>query len=279
MRREHSLRKRLHSLETLSEAIGAMRSLAAHHFRTARSALPAAQAYREGIDQALRTVSLHHPPPSGDAAGILLIAADLGLCNGYNSQLTAKAIEQHRLLDARRMYSVGRRPRSALRREGITVQREYTAATSTAGLTELLLHLAEDLLDDYLNGRFGSLTVVSARFDGVGSFTPVSHRLLPIDKPDQTEGIAASSYVSIQHLAAIAVREYLYISLFQTALESLASEHGTRLVATEAAGEWLTQKIEATRQQLAATRREAATQEVLDIASTAKRRRRRSRPQ
>jgi F0F1-type ATP synthase gamma subunit len=81
-----------------------------------------------------------------------------------------------------------------------------------------------------------------------------------------------STYVSSDHLAAVAVREYLYIRLFQTSLESLASEHGARLVATESAGEWLSEKAAVARRQLASIRREAATQEVLDIAATAKRR-------
>ena len=95
MKREHSLRRRLRSLEALSEAIAAMKSLSAHHFRGARSALPAAHAYRDGIDQALAAIGVHQMETPGDADAILLIAADLGLCGGYNSKLASAAVDHH----------------------------------------------------------------------------------------------------------------------------------------------------------------------------------------
>jgi F-type H+-transporting ATPase subunit gamma len=272
MKREHSLRRRLRSLETLSEAVGAMKSLSAHHLRSARAALPAARAYRQGIDDALAVIGLHQRESPGDAPAILLVAADLGLCGGYNSQLAAAALDYHGRLNARRVYCVGHRPLSLFKRADVKVDREYSAPTSVLGLTELLLRIGEDLLVDYLDGTFGTLNVISAQFDGVGEFTPTCTRLLPIDPPASVSSMKPSAYVSSGHLAAVAVREYLYIRLFQTSLESLASEHGARLVATESAGEWLSEKTAVARRQLASIRREAATQEVLDIAATARRR-------
>jgi F-type H+-transporting ATPase subunit gamma len=273
MKREHSLRRRLRSLETLSEAVGAMKSLSAHHFRSARAALPAARAYRQGIDDALAAIGLHQRESPGDASAILLVATDLGLCGGYNSQLAAAAIDDHTRLNASRVYCVGHRPLAALKRADVKVDRDYSAPTSASGLTELLLRLGEDLLVDYLDGKFGTLNVISARFDGVGEFTPTCTRLLPIDPPETVSSMKPSSYLTSDHLAAVAVREYLYIGLFQTSLDSLASEHGARLVATESAGEWLSEKTAAARRQLAAIRHEASTQEVLALAATARRRR------
>ncbi len=272
MKRENSLRRRLRSLETLSEAVGAMKSLAAHHLRSARAALPAAHAYRQGIDDALAVIRLHQRESPGDAPAILVIAADLGLCGGYNSQLAAAAIDHHGRFNARRVYCVGHRPLSLFKRADVKVDREYSAPTSVPGLTELLLRLGEDLLVDYRDGKFGTLNVISAQFDGVGEFTPMCTRLLPIDPPESASSMKPSTYVTSGHLAAVAVREYLYIRLFQASLDSLASEHGARLVATESAGQWLSEKTSAAHRQLASIRREAATQEVLDIATTARRR-------
>jgi F-type H+-transporting ATPase subunit gamma len=272
MKREHALRRQLHSLETLSDAVGAMKSLAAHHLRSARAALPAAHAYRQGIDDAVAVLGIHQQRSPGAAPAVLIIAADLGLCGSYNSRLAAAALEQRGQVNAQRIYCVGHRPLSFFRRANVKVDRDYGAPTSVVGLTELLLHLGEDLLADYLVGQFGTLDVISARFDGVGEFTPCCTRLLPIDPPESSSSMQPSSYVSLDHLAAVAVREYLYIRLLQASLDSLASEHGARLVATESAGEWLSEKTAAARRKLASIRREAATQEVLDIAATARRR-------
>ena len=83
-----------------------------------------------------------------------------------------------------------------------------------------------------------------------------------------------SSYITPDHLAAVAVREFLYISLYEVLLDALASEHGMRLTATEAALQWIDTTSERTARQLTASRSETATQEVLDIVAGAKARRR-----
>jgi hypothetical protein len=69
MKREQALQRRLHAQETLYAAVSALQSLSAHHFRIARAALPATQAYRTGIDDALAAIGLAPPvmpPPRRD---------------------------------------------------------------------------------------------------------------------------------------------------------------------------------------------------------------------
>lgn len=268
MKRGEDLKRRLNTLETLSDAVTAMKSLAAHHFRKSREGLPAARAYREGIEEILIALDLPQPAPSASTKGVLLIASDLGLCDGYNTRLTQSAIATIRQGETRKLYCVGRRPLNALKQAGLTVSRQYHAPSSIAGLTELLMQLGQDLLDDYLDGLFDRLEFVFARFDGVGEFTPVVTSILPIKPIKKKSPVKPSTYVSENHLLAVAIREYLYIRLFQTLLDSLASEHGSRLVATQAAGEWLSSKTEATHRKLSSIRREATTQEVLEIASS-----------
>ena len=233
----------------------------------------AAREYRAGIQAALASLNF---PASADVAGrprgLLLVGADLGLCAGYSSRLLQKTLDEAAVEPVAQLYCIGGRSLPALRQAGLPVSQTYATPTSSAGLTDLLLSVAEDVLTDYLNGRIGRLTVVSARFDGVGEFTPVAHDLLPIQPSGEPGRFPPSDYNTREHLVAVALREYLYIELYQTLLDSLASEHGARLVATEAAGEWLDEKSGSTRRQLASVRREASTQEVLDVAAAARRR-------
>jgi len=272
MKREQALRRSLESLGTLGEAINALKSLSAHHLRAARAGLLAARAYREGIDAIVGLAGLTQIVPSADKSALLLIAADLGLCDGYNSRLVATAMDQWHALGATRFYCVGRRPLTALQHADVPVARAYPAVASVAGLTRLLLTLADDVFGDYLTGGFGSLTVVSARFEGVGAFTTRSTRVLPIASHQPADVIAATPYASARHLAEAVVREYLYSTLFELLLDALAAEHGTRLVATQGAAEWLDTRVKTLQRQLASARRESSTQEVLDIAGGARRR-------
>lgn len=275
MRREQTLRRKLKSLDVLGEVVNAMKSLSAHHVRAARAGLAAARAYRDGIDQAIASVGIAQVAPQKGSPAVLLVAADLGLCNGYNSRLVETAVEEYQRLGATSFYSIGRRPLTALRRANVPVARSYGTVTSVAGLTSLLLTLADDVLGDYLTGTFSSLHIVSARFDGVGAFTPHSTRVLPVASTRTVDHVTAAPYASAGHLAQTAVREYLYSTLFELLLDALAAEHGMRLVATQSAGEWLDARLTEIRRQLASARRESSTQEVLDLAGGVRQRRRR----
>jgi len=276
VRRERTLRRKLESLDLLGEVVNAMKSLSAHHVRAARAGLAAARAYREGIDQILASVGIEQLTAPKTAPAVLLIAADLGLCNGYNSQLIDSAINQYRQLGAGSFYCVGRRPLPALNRANVPIGRAYPAVASVGGLTRLLLTLADDVLGDYLTGTFGSLHIVSARFEGVGAFTPRSTRVLPIAATHAADRHTVTPYASADHLAETAVREYLYSTLFELLLDALAAEHGMRLVATQSAGEWLDGRRKDIRRQLSSARRESSTQEVLDLAGGVRQRRHKS---
>jgi F-type H+-transporting ATPase subunit gamma len=272
VKREQTIRRRLASLGMLGDAVNAMKSLSAHHLRLARDTLASAREYRDGIERLLASAGIAQEGPTATSTALLLVAADLGLCDGYNQQLAAAAVEQ--LTRPGLVYCMGRRPLPALRRAGIELERSYPAAPSVDGLTRVLLTIADDVLGDYLEGRFGTLTVISARFDGVGAFTPTLTRVLPVRPAIDGVPRAVTPYVSRTALARVAVREYLYSTLYELLLDALAAEHGTRLVATQSAGQWLDEKIRGLRRQLAGVRQEAGTQEVLDVASGARWRRR-----
>jgi F-type H+-transporting ATPase subunit gamma len=274
MKRERALQRGLRSLGTLGQTINALKSLSAQHLRTARAGLPTARAYREGIDATVALTGLRQIGPPTEQRALLLTASDLGLCDGYNSRLVDAMLDQQRALTATQFYCVGKRPLFALERANVQVTRAYPAAASVAGLTRLLLTLADDVFGDYLAGAFGSLTAVPARFEGVGAFTARTTRVLPIAPRQAVGTVAATPYASARHLAVSLVREYLYSTLFELLLDALAAEHGTRLIATEGAAEWLDAQVSDLRRQLSSARRESSTQEVLDIAGAARRHRR-----
>jgi F-type H+-transporting ATPase subunit gamma len=270
MRHEMALRRRLHTLHTLHDAVAAMRSLSAHHLRGLRQALPAARAYRTEIESVVAAIGLHQPLHGLAPGGLVVIASDLGLCGDYNSRLAQQTLAEHAQGQFGAVYTVGRRVRPVLARAGITPQRHYEAPASLDGLSRLLPHLAQDVLEDYVTARIGALYLVAARFDGIGHFTPVCTRLLPIAPPRVTAPVRRSPYVTPDHLAAVAVREFLYILLYEILLDALAAEYGMRLTATEAALQWIDTTAAHTARQLLASRSETATQEVLEIVAGTK---------
>jgi F-type H+-transporting ATPase subunit gamma len=274
MKREQEIERRLRAIEGLSEAITAMKSLSAHRFREARAALAPAHTYRAGIDALIEKTGAWLPAGVG-GAGLLVIGGDLGLCGGYNRDQVAAAYEHRNELGAGPTFCVGRRAQALLMRHGVVVERGYAAPTSTDGITDLLLVLAQDILKRYVTENLSSFDVVASRFEGVGTYQPAATRLLPVISERQ-DSTAASRYVSADTLAAVAVRELLYITIHGLLLDALATEHGARLAATQAAEDWRGRLIEKLKRHLASARREASTQEVIEIAAGARARHRRA---
>lgn len=272
MRREQVLHKRLRSQEALSEAVSAMKSLSAHHFRTARREVKPAREYRDGVGRVISALNLPLPVAQTGGRAVLAVGADRGLCGSYSAQVAKKVLKVHADTPFGRAYAIGRRGITHLSRGGLTVSRVYAAPASVAGITGLLLESGRELLRAYLDRDISSLDVVFARFEGLGTFTPVCVRVLPVPSSQEVTSLRVSEYVSREHLATVALREFLHSTLYEILIDALASEHGARLTATSSAEEWLDERIAATRRELSAVRRETSTQEVLDIAAGARQR-------
>ncbi|HTQ46796.1 MAG TPA: F0F1 ATP synthase subunit gamma [Polyangiaceae bacterium] len=276
MSREASVRAHVRSLAMLSQAVTAMKSLSAHHFRVARDSLASARTYRSELEAAVSNL------PAGDLgsgavpARLLVIGADLGLCAQYHGRIVEAAREAARSLGGQAADCIGRRTAALLARAGIAVRTRYAAPTSVEKVTSVLLDVVTDLFAEYRSGSVGSVHVVSARFGGIGEFEPVQTRLLPLE-PLPDGGPPPSRYVSEWHLLEVAARERLFVHLEELLLDAMASEHGMRLVATNAAGDWLDAELERGRRRLRAIRQEASTQEILELVAAARASRRSAR--
>jgi F-type H+-transporting ATPase subunit gamma len=267
MRREAELKDRLRSLDALREAVSAMKSLSAHHFREARSAVEPARLYREGIARMGGFENVLAPGTHG--TGLLVIGAELGLCGSYNHQIVEAAFVHRRAHGEGPTFCVGRRAALLLSRRGVLLTRTYAAPTSIHGIMPTLLQLAEDVLTCFASESLTSFDIVFSHFTGVGSTHATSIRFLPIEV-EATHAAKRLRYVSAQAFATSATRELLYATLYGLLVDALASEHGARLIATQSAEEWLDQRAAQLRRYLTATRREGSTQEVLEIAAGAR---------
>ena len=271
MSRERVLQRRIRTLGTLEEAVGALRSLSAQHFRAARAPLAAVRTYRDEVQQFLGVLD----GPAGAFAcegptGIVLVAADLGLVGDYTARLVQEALALRAESEPGPFVCLGRRAVSRLAKEGVEPVSIQPAPTSVAGLTGLLLPLVDTLVSLRRSGQLGSLWLVAARFEGAGQYSPVRVPILPVAPSSDLSPLASSPYCGAEHLRTVVVREYLFAALYVTLLEALASEHGKRLVTTESARAWLDERIGATRRLAASIRREASTQEVLEVVAASR---------
>lgn len=278
MSRERVLQRRLRMLETLEDAVGALRSLSAQHFRAARAPLAAVRIYRDELQRFLGVMGAYGAASARKGpTGIVLIAADLGLVGDYTARLVREALALRAESEPGPLVCLGHRAVSILAKAGVQPTSVQSAPTSVAGLTGLLLPLVDTLLSLNRAGKLGPLWLVAARFEGAGEYSPMRVPVLPVAAPAGLPPLASSPYCAAEQLRTVVAREYLYVSLYETLLEALASEHGKRLVTTESAHSWLEERMSATRRLAAAIRRETSTQEVLEVVVAARAARRDTR--
>jgi F-type H+-transporting ATPase subunit gamma len=269
--RERVLQRRLRTLGTLEEAVSALRSLSAQHFRAARAPLAAVRAYRDEVQRFLGVLDGSNAASVREGpTGIVVVAADLGLVGDYTARLVQEALALRAESGPGPLVCLGHRAVSPLAKAGVEAASVQPAPTSVAGLTGLLLPLVDTLLALRRAGELGSLWLVAARFEGAGEYTPVRVPVLPVAAPADLPPLASSPYCDAGHLRTVVVREHLYASLYETLLEALASEHGKRLVTAESARSWLGERIGATHRLAAALRRETSTQELLEVVVAAR---------
>jgi F-type H+-transporting ATPase subunit gamma len=227
--------------------------------------------YRDEVQRFLGVLDASSAASGGEGpTGIVLITADLGLVGDYTARLVRESLALREESGPGPLLCLGHRAVFPLASAGVEPVSVQPAPTSVTGLTSLLLPLVDTILSLRRAGELGSLWLVAARFEGAGEYCPVRVPILPVEAPADLPPLASSPYCDAEELRAVVIREYLYVSLYETLLEALASEHGKRLVTAESARSWLDERISTTRRLVKAIRRETSTRELLEVIAAAR---------
>lgn len=213
---------------------------------------------------------LPRAPVVDGAAALVVIGADVGLCGDYVARLALEAAAARAALGPGPIWCIGQRAVRPLGRVGCPPDRVWPGAGGTSTLPRLLVPLVNEIVAETGAGRIARLVIVAARFEGAGRFQPRRIAVLPVQPRADAASLRGSPYARPEHLAAVVVREFLYVALHETLLDALAAEHGKRLVVAESARAWLEERTHGATQELRAVRRETATQEVLEVSAGAR---------
>lgn len=270
MKREADLRRHLEGLERLLDAVSAMKSIAAHHLRQARREVEPLRTYRRGVEATVAMAGVGLPTAREGAVGLVVVGSELGMCGGYNARIGEVAVAARRADGEGPTLAVGHRVATWLRRRGVEPRKAYPMPTGIAAMPTLLLELSEDILRLYAGESLARVELVSPLFQGVGEFEPRATTLLPVALPEPPAEAAHGrlAYATGAHATEAAERELLYVSLYASVIEAMASEQGARTVATQAAESWLRSRTDRLRRRLAAEKREASTREAIEVAGS-----------
>lgn len=294
------IKRRIKSVQNTKKITYAMKLVSAAKLRKAQDAVQQARQYTDALNRLVSQVVsvadsslLSHPLMEDRADGdsslvkkirLVVVGAGRGLCGAFNAnvnKLIDRSIRELRSqypsaeLDT---YVIGKKPREHVVRKSIpfvTIKEDLPEDA----LSWPIESIARDLEDAFISGEVDRVFILYMRFKSAMSQTPSLEQLLPLQALATEAGVGAngneeaditsSSLVlfepsSVEVFKALVPR-ILRTRVQQAGLDTKASEHGSRMVAMDAAtknagelGRTLTLKANKMRQG-------AITSELLDI--------------
>ncbi|MEY2983330.1 MAG: ATP synthase F1 subunit gamma [Planctomycetota bacterium] len=220
--------------------------------------------------------------------GVLLVTSDRGLCGAYNANVTAQVTRLARQLEADgkgvrlKFYVIGRKGYTWLGRRGYEVVRFYAEPALEQLDFKMARIASDDLVAAFLAGEVDRVLVMSTAFRTASRFEPTTVPFLPLSSltpehdtsfaasghGDGQEGKAGLNYLlepDVDSMFDAIVPKYLQTVVFDSMLESLASEMASRRMAMKGATDAASRMGKELRKKYNRARQESITKELLDI--------------
>ena len=242
---------KIRQLQNMRRVTQAMKMLSATKLARAQEAMARAQAFaREwsalvhlvaGLGRVLRD-PLMKPRASPEAAFVLLITSDMGLCGGFNNNLhrtvagwLAERGRRYRIL---RFGFCGRKGYQ-FARDRVEVRSVYADAVRRPN-REQAARIGRETFATFAEGKYDEVFLARNRYFGPLWQEPVIERVLPVDLdavPPPEAGRARDVLMEPGPASLLPelLAQYLGHRLFAALLENASGEHAARLAAMDSA--------------------------------------------
>lgn len=183
---------------------------------------------------------------------MVVVTSDRGLCGAFNANVVKRAknlLENNYKdlvnKDKVRILCIGKKGAEGLKRLGFNCDTSYVSS-----LVDLSANSAFDfsqyVIDQYTSGTYDTVEIVYNQFKNAATQILTNEVLLPISKVNSSKDAVNSDYIfepgKVEILQDLIPRS-LKTHIYRAFLDSLASEHGARMIsmdkATDNAGELL----------------------------------------
>ena len=257
------LKSRIRSNQSTRKITRAMQMVSAAKMRKAQMAVMQSRTYSSlawglilNLSEKIRT---NHPLmasyPDAKKIGVIVLGSNRGLVGSLNSNLAAKINELQSPEIISEVVVYGRQAKTVANRTGKNIVADFNKIDKSL-TSEDIYPLAEFITEAYSSGQYKSIVIVYNHFVSTLVQKPTIKQLLPFvpginqatdnNEEEKTDGMEEldSEYIFeptpkqvLEHLIPRIIESQIY----QTVLESDASEHSARMVmmknATEAAGD------------------------------------------
>jgi F-type H+-transporting ATPase subunit gamma len=281
-----SLQRRIASVGDLLSVVRTMKALAAVSIRQYEKAVEALLDYSRTVELGAQVLvrerrdELSLNAPRGESKlGAIIFGSDQGMCGQFNEEIATYALTMMDELDARRagrrVLAIGGRVSGHLLAAKQPLEELFSTPASTGGITPLVQDILLQIDQWGAQDGVQQVYLFFNTLDRGASYSPHNLHLLPMDverlqrlaKRPWPSPVLPTFHMDWNRLFSALVRQYLFISIYQAAATSLASENAARLAAMQAAEKNIQEHIAELTIRYHQQRQTAITEELLDIVS------------
>ena len=283
---ERILRRRIKSVESTKKITRAMELIAASRIVKAQARVHAAQPYAEGITDVVRNLqssgggansALLTPRADMRRVADIIIAADRGLCGGYNTTVIRAA--EHDMRDQERagrenaIVTVGRKAEGYFRFRDVPIDAAYSGFSDSPTYEDARL-VASAVVGRFEAGELDRVQLVYTRFISAGRQEVVVEPLLPLEAAEPDDAAAETPHEpsadyefepNPEAILETLLPRYTESRVYAALLNAAASEHAARQRAMKAATDNADELIKTLTRAANAARQAEITQEISEI--------------
>ncbi len=278
------IRKRIGSVKNTQKITRAMKLVAAARLRRAQQSILELRPYAVKTHEVLSTVAaraklddpenLHPLLEVREPKHVMMVVltSDRGLAGAFNANINKAAFTRWKELEAEgssvEFMVIGRKGRDYLRRRGATIRHDFTGVFADPTLDKAG-EIGRTIIHEYTSHEesLDACYLVYNEFKSAISQEVVVEPLLPIVPSELAEDQIGDFIYEPGKTALLdtLLPMYVQVELFRALLESVASEHGARMTAMDAATSNAGDLIGRLTLQYNRARQAAITKELMEI--------------
>ncbi len=282
------IRTRISSIESTQKITSSMKLVSAAKLRRAQTSIQFLRPYAEKMNELMHDLSgaaetledtpLFEKRPH-EKIVILVITSNKGLCGAFNANIvkTVTRLVEDRYADQHkagnvRLICIGKKGNEQLSKHFPVIQ-YHESLLDNPDFSEVS-NIGDFLIKGFLEHDIDKVDIVYNQFLNAATQRITVEDFLPVENPDTGEGAAGASldYIiepSPKVLLTELIPKILKTQLYKALCDSVASEHGARMISMTKASDNATEILRDLRLKYNNARQSSITNELIEIVSGA----------
>jgi F-type H+-transporting ATPase subunit gamma len=270
-----TLKRRIKTTANVSKTTKAMQMISASRLKKAQNAAESSKPYVQKLDflsknlaQKIDKDQMHEYmklPIETNAKLLIVISPDKGLCGGLVTNLIREVL--HYSSSGKIYYiTIGKKAETTVASLNKDIIASFPFGTSLPDF-EAVYPIAKIINEYFLGKKVSEVKILSTKFTSVFTQNPGMSNLLPVTLEGEAAGKSSVTLFepTVEELLPDLLQHYLEMVIYQSLLESYASEQASRMIAMKNATDNALDMISELQLEYNKSRQEKITNELLDI--------------